>query len=245
MTMLNQRVLRVVAWIFVAMLVVGVVAVLAVRQIVLGGTPTIHHSLTPLPLVACVATPSSVDQQAFVIDQRASSASYQAHFLVEGNAVPGTVTGITGDVSGGILVSTVSSPTIEALQVVVDLRTLDSGAPQRDDHVRNDTFQVDTYPLATFSAQDATVLSGRYTEGQTVSFQLPGNLTMHGVTRPVTFAMQGTLSRGTISGSGTTSIHIADWEMQQPEITSVLTVTIQPDITLAIRFVAHRGTCAG
>src|SRR5260221_11802703 len=127
MTMMNQRVLRVVAWIFVAMLVVGVVAVLVGRQIVLGGTPTIYHSLTPLPLVAFVATPSSVDQQAFVIDQRASGAPYQAHFLVERNAVPGTVTGITGDVSGGILGSTVSSPTIDALQVAVDLRTPDSG----------------------------------------------------------------------------------------------------------------------
>jgi polyisoprenoid-binding protein YceI len=121
---------------------------------------------------------------------------------------------------------------------------LDSGAPQRDDHVRNDTLQVSKYPVATFVAGNAPILTGNYTDGQSVSFQLPGSLTLHGVTRTVTFDMQGTLTAGTISGFGTTVIHIADYQMQPPQITSVVTVTIQKDIGLRLDFVAHANQCA-
>jgi polyisoprenoid-binding protein YceI len=222
-------------------------AALAVRQFVFGGTPTIHRSATPLPSATCVATPSQANQLAFAIDSEHSSASYVAHFLVQGTAVPGTVTGVTGDIGGSFLISAPSSPKIvmQTMQVVVDLRTLDSGAPARDDHVRNDTFEVDKYPLAKFTAQSVTVLSAPYVDGQTLTFNLPGNLTMHGETRAVTFEMQGKATHGTIMGTGTTVVHIQDWNMKDPEITSVLTIAIQPDIALTIKFVAHEVTCVG
>jgi polyisoprenoid-binding protein YceI len=127
--------------------------------------------------------------------------------------------------------------------IVVDLRTLDSGSAERDDHVRNDTFEVSKYPFATFVAHDAPILTGSYTQGQTVRFKLVGDLTLHGVTRPVTFDVQGKLLGDVVTGSGTTVIQIEDYQMKQPEITSVVTVTIDKDIGLMIDFVAQRESC--
>jgi hypothetical protein len=86
-------------------------------------------------------------------------------------------------------------------------------------------------------------LSGPYVDGQTLTFNLPGYLTMHGETRAVTFELRGKATQGTITGTGTTVVHIQDWNMKDPEITSVL--TIQPDIALMINFVAHQVTCVG
>ncbi len=73
---------------------------------------------------------------------------------------------------------------------------------------------------------------------------LRGALTLHGVTRPVTFAMNATLQGETLTGSGTAHVHTTDFGMKQPQITSVVHVTIADDIALSITFVAHSTTCA-
>lgn len=141
--------------------------------------------------------------RAFRVVTQQSNASYEAHFLVAGQTVPGTVTGITGDVSGEFLLTADDRPIITSMRVIVDLRTLDSGASERDDHVRSDTLEVNKYPYAIFSVMNARVLPGRYNEGQMVSFTLKGNLTLHGVTRPATFDMQGELTNNMVMGSAT------------------------------------------
>jgi len=86
----------------------------------------------------CATITTSSGLRAFRIDSQKSDASYEAHFLVEGQTVPGTVMGITGDVSGEFLLTSDNHPTITALKIVIDLRTLDSGSSDRDDHVRSD-----------------------------------------------------------------------------------------------------------
>ncbi len=239
---------RIVAGSAAMLLVVLLVAVLVVRQVVFGGTPTIHHSVSESSPTVCATIASAPGMRTFAISTQQSSASYTAHFRAEGQPVPGTVTGVTGDVSGGFVVTSDpasdANPTIRSLMIVVDLRTLDSGSAERDDHVRNDTFEVSKYPFATFVVHDSPILTGNYTQGQTIHFNLTGDLLLHGVTRPVTFDVQGKLLDDLVTGSGTTVIHIEDYQMKQPEITSVVTVTIDKDIGLMISFVAQRETCA-
>jgi polyisoprenoid-binding protein YceI len=189
---------------FVALLLIGaLVIVVVIRQIVFGGTPTIHRTAT-VPVVAaspCATIDASSGLRAFRVVTQQSDASYEAHFLAAGQAVPGTVTGITGDVSGEFLLTADGHPIISSMKVVVDLRMLDSGAPERDDHVRNDTLEVNKYPYAIFTVMDAQALPGSYREGQMVSFKLRGSLTLHGVTRPTTFDMQGQLAKDMVRGS--------------------------------------------
>ncbi len=238
--MSRQRLSAVVATSLVVIILIGF---LVARQLVFGGTPTIHRTANQGSPVPCANSTSVPGENTFAVDPQQSKASYTAHFQAAGQDLPGTVTGVTGDVTGSLAVTTGANPEIRSLMVTIGLSTLDSGAPQRDDHVRNDTLQVSKYPVATFVSAKAPILAGNYADGQSVSFKLPGSLTMHGVTRSVTFDMQGALSAGTISGFGTTVIHIADYQMQPPQITSVVTVTIQKDIGLRIDFVAHANQC--
>jgi polyisoprenoid-binding protein YceI len=226
-----------------SLVVIILISFLVVRQLVFGGTPTIHRTAKQGSPVPCASATGVPGEKTFAVDPRQSKATYTAHFQAAGQDLPGTVTGVTGDVTGTLNVSTGANPEIRSLVVTIGLATLNSGAPQRDDHVRNDTLQVSKYPVATFVAANAPILAGNYTNGQSASFKLPGLLTLHGVTRSVTFDMQGALAAGTISGFGTTVIHIADYQMQQPQITSVVTVTIQKDIGLRIDFVAHANQC--
>ena len=229
----------------VAFLLIGVlVIVVVIRQIVFGGTPTIHRSATePVGASPCATIAASSGLRAFQVVTQQSDASYKAHFLVAGQTLPGTVTGITGDVSGEFLLTADEHPIITSMKVIVDLRTLDSGAPERDDHVRNDTLEVNKYPYAIFTVTDTQVLPGSYHEGQMVSFKLKGSLTLHGVTRPTTFDMQGQLTTDTVMGSATALIHLQDFNMKTPMTTAAVTITVSKDITLTIHYTGQRESC--
>jgi polyisoprenoid-binding protein YceI len=128
---------------------------------------------------------------------------------------------------------------------MVDLRTLTSGAAERDAHVRTDTFETDKYPFATFVASNAQALPDVYSAGQQVTFPLAGDLTLHGVTRPTSFSVTGQLAHSTLTGAASATIHLQDFAMKPPQTTAIVKITVSDDILLRINFTATTGSCAG
>jgi polyisoprenoid-binding protein YceI len=64
----------------------------------------------------------------------------------------------------------------------IELASIDTNNPQRDDDLRSaNFFETDTYPTMTFRST-----SIRHSED---GFDVDGELTLHGVTRPVTLAL--------------------------------------------------------
>lgn len=90
-----------------------------------------------------------------------------------------TVRGRFGTVSG--TAETGADGTLERIDVTIDARTIDTGEPQRDAHLRSaDFLDVEAYPHITFRSTDVRRLrDGRY--------RITGDLTIRGQTRPVTF----------------------------------------------------------
>ena len=69
------------------------------------------------------------------------------------------------------------------VEAVIDASTVDTRMPARDEHLRSaDFFDVQKYPSLTFSS---TRIQGSRDDG----FDLSGYLTIHGVTRDVTFSV--------------------------------------------------------
>lgn len=65
------------------------------------------------------------------------------------------------------------------VEVTVDLASVDTTDPQRDAHLRSaDFFDVDSFPTMTFRSTRILSVDGD-------CFRLDGDLTLHGVTRPV------------------------------------------------------------
>jgi polyisoprenoid-binding protein YceI len=64
--------------------------------------------------------------------------------------------------------------------VTIDPATIDTREPQRDAHLKSaDFFDVEKFPTLTFRSTPVSDVDG-------TDFQLTGELTLHGVTRPVT-----------------------------------------------------------
>lgn len=86
--------------------------------------------------------------------------------------VRGRFTGIDGAVD---IAEPVEASTIE---VVIDMASVESGSPDRDDHLRSsDLFDVHRHPTATFRSTRIEAAGERG--------QIHGDLTIKGVTRPV------------------------------------------------------------
>ncbi|MCF6433589.1 YceI family protein [Leisingera sp. MMG026] len=73
-----------------------------------------------------------------------------------------------------------------SLNAVVDATSIHSGVAALDDHIKNaDFLEVETYPEITFESASVTRTGDKTAD-------ITGNLTMHGVTKPVT--LQATLT---------------------------------------------------
>ena len=72
------------------------------------------------------------------------------------------------------------NPEASSVDVTIQVNSIDSGVDRFDDHLRSaDWFDAETYPTITFSSTDLRQVLG--TKGQ-----MTGDLTMMGVTKPVT-----------------------------------------------------------
>ncbi|WP_376796662.1 YceI family protein [Thermogemmatispora sp.] len=73
------------------------------------------------------------------------------------------------------------NPANSKITAQADAASIDTGQPDRDQHLRSaDFFEVEKYPTITFVSTKIEPLGGN-------EYRVTGDLTMHGVTRPVTF----------------------------------------------------------
>jgi polyisoprenoid-binding protein YceI len=77
-----------------------------------------------------------------------------------------------------------SNPSASTVEVTIKTASIDSNHAERDKHLRDKDFlEVDKYPEATF-------VSTGYTENDDKTAVLSGDLTLRGVTRPVSIAVK-------------------------------------------------------
>jgi polyisoprenoid-binding protein YceI len=106
-----------------------------------------------------------------------------------------------------------NDPAASKVEVTIRTASIDSNHAERDKHLRGEDFlDVDKYPQAKF-------VSTAYQENEDKTATLSGELTLHGVTRPVTIAVKpvghgpdpwGGKRRGF---EGTTTLKLADYNI--------------------------------
>src|SRR5579863_3960954 len=85
---------------------------------------------------------------------------------------------------GGTIVMNDADVTKSTVNITVDVSTVDTGVPPRDNDLKSaHFFDATQFPTATFVSTSVAKSGG----GPTVV----GNLTLHGVTKPVTLAVEG------------------------------------------------------
>jgi polyisoprenoid-binding protein YceI len=101
------------------------------------------------------------------------------HLMI--SKVHGTLSGITGTVTG-----TKENPEITTVDVTIPLSTFSTSNEQRDGHVKSaDFLDVEKYPELTFKSTSVKDLGGD-------KYEVVGDFTLHGVTKPVTLKVEAT-----------------------------------------------------
>ncbi|HEU4724338.1 MAG TPA: YceI family protein [Candidatus Eisenbacteria bacterium] len=133
-------------------------------------------SLLTSALVAAALTLSATAQAAtWTIDPAHSSVGFSIRHIF--SKVPGGF-----DKFSGTIEYDPANPTAASVKVDIDPASINTKTAQRDNHLRSaDFFDVATYPTMSF-------VSTKVTKGEGNALSVEGNLTMHGVTKPVTLA---------------------------------------------------------
>lgn len=96
-----------------------------------------------------------------------------------------TIEGVTSRIDGNIDVDLADAATA-AGQFEVDLSTVKTGIDMRDQHMRERFVHTDSFPKATFQLKKVTKTGARsLPDSQPVDIEAEGEMTIHGVTKPV------------------------------------------------------------
>lgn len=171
----------------------------------------------------------------FTIIPEESEASFSLGEILRG--APKTVVGVTDQVAGELAVDVSDLGTAEVGEVRINARTLVTDSDNRNRAIRNRILFTDSYEFITFTPTSVNGLSGSAAVGDTLTFEIEGDLTIRDTTLPVVFETTATLvADDRVEGTASTVVAHADFGLVIPSVQSV--ADVDEEVTLAIDFVA-------
>lgn len=128
-----------------------------------------------------------------------------------GRKVTGKHDGTFGAYNGYLIVDTTG---VQAVKITFDTRTITSDTPRLTEHLKSaDFFAVEQYPEAVFESTSIAPLADSVdvATGQHTQFTVTGNLTMHGVTKSVSFPASIRKSPSSVAARAEFAINRKDW----------------------------------
>jgi polyisoprenoid-binding protein YceI len=175
-----------------------------------------------------------VAAQTYSIDSAHSAAQFSVKHLMVSN-VRGEFNKMTGSVTWDD-----KNPGVVAIEATIDVNTISTREPKRDEHLKSaDFFDAAKYPTITFKSTKAWKSAGKY--------MVAGDLTLHGVTQPVTLTLDGPtpevkdpwglLRRG---ASATTTINRKDFGLTWNKALETGGVMVGEDVQITLDIEATR-----
>ena len=170
----------------------------------------------------------------YSIDPNHSSAQFTVRHLMVSN-VKGAFSKVTGTINYDP--TNLAASSVEA---IIDASTVDTRQPQRDADLRSPNFfDVAKYPTITFKSTQF------YREGN--QLKVKGDLTMHGVTKPVVLDVDGPTpeikdpwGNQRVGASISTKINRHDWGLNYSKLMETGGAMVGDEITISIDLEAVR-----
>ncbi len=131
-----------------------------------------------------------------------------------------TAVGRTTKISGSV---TISGSSVTAATFTVGMASVESDQSERNAQFDGRIMNVAQYPTATLKLTGPIVLGTIPSLGSKASYTATGELTMHGVTRNVTFPMTAERSSGVIYVLADIPIVFAKWNIANPSVGGFVT----------------------
>lgn len=167
-------------------------------------------------------------------------ARYKVREQLAGVNFPSDAVGTTEAVHGTLIVNPDGTIDTAASKITVDLKTITSDQSMRDGYIQNRTLETEKFPTLEFVPKRATGLPSPLPSGMgaQAGFQLVGDMTLHGVTKEVTWNVVATFGNETVAGRATTNFDFATFNLTKPSLARLLSV--DDNIELEIEFRCKR-----
>jgi polyisoprenoid-binding protein YceI len=185
-------------------------------------------SLKPAVAALVLAAPSFAFAAEYEIDSNHSSAQFAVKHMMVSN-VRGYFSKVTG--KANIDEKDITKSTVDAS---IDASTVDTKMADRDEHLRgSEFFDVAKFPSITFKSTKV--------EQAGSNLKVSGNLTIHGVTKPVVLdvegfttemkALDGNIKRG---GTATTKINRKDFGLGWNKVLEAGGMAVSEEVSISI-----------
>ena len=193
---------------------------------------------TPIATASAVPTPtlSASGPRTFTVDASSKATVRVREVLAQIRAPGDAVLGATG-LKGSFTLNTDGSFSANS-KINIELTGLASDQRLRDQYIKDNVLTTRQFPTAVFVPAKASGLSLPLPASGDLKFTLTGEMTIHGTTKTVSFAVTATRvgSKLTATATADPSWKFADFGMTVPRTASVLSV--EDDIRLEIALVA-------
>ncbi|AEI66185.1 YceI family protein [Corallococcus macrosporus] len=185
-------------------------------------------SLMSLTAAAFLSLPALAATTEYELDSTNSVALFSVKHMMVSN-VRGTFTKVTG--TAHIDEKDLTKSKVEA---TIDATTVNTNDAKRDEHLRApDFFDTAKYPTITFKSTKVEKARG--------GLKVTGNLTLHGVTKPVVLDVEGftTVSKDPYGntkrgGSATTKINRKDFGLSWNDVLETGGVAVGEEVTITL-----------
>jgi polyisoprenoid-binding protein YceI len=180
------------------------------------------HSPAPSAAPARPAAEGAVVR--YVVAPEGNEARYFAREQLAGVSFPNDAIGVTKKVTGTLVLDAAGRVVPGESKFIVDVTQLKSDRDRRDGYVQRRTLETAKFPTVDLVPEEVRGLQSPLPDSGRATFQLLGDLTVKGVTRPTTWEVSARFRGDTISGTASTGFTFDDFGMEKPSVPIVLSV---------------------
>ncbi|PWH19498.1 MAG: hypothetical protein DDG58_04845 [Ardenticatenia bacterium] len=201
------------------------------------GTPSVAAQATPTRTPTLPPRPLTGRTETFAIVPEESMLTYTiTQVLLDEGGRTEQVVGRTRQLAGQFALNYDDPRNSGFGMITANLNTLTSDNPERDEALRSNWLEFARFPLAYFLVREVRNFPPDFQPAKPLDFQLVGDLTLKGVTRPTTWDTTAALYLDRLKGTATTRINLADFGIPLPLVPGLIEVTDGVTVTLEYTF---------
>jgi polyisoprenoid-binding protein YceI len=180
------------------------------------------------------SAPSQSAALRLVLASTGNAARYRVRERLMGHDFDNDAIGETKSLTGAISFDSNGKVIRDVSKFTVDAGSFVSDKDRRDGFVRGRLLEADEYPMVLLVPTTVRGMTIPLPATGSRPFEMTGDLTVRGVTRPTTWNGTVQFKDGTVSGSAATAFTFGDIQMEQPRVPVLLSVA--DTIRLEINF---------
>ena len=171
----------------------------------------------------------------FIVAPTGNQARYRVREQLVGVDLPNDAVGVTHDITGMLIVTDKGVVVGDSSRIVVNLTNIRSDKDRRDGFIKHRTMETDKFPTVELVPRTFVGLVAK-PGAAPKTFNLVGDLTVHGVTHPTTWKVSAHDDGADVIGTATTAFTFKDFALDQPKVSVVLSVSDTIKLEYDFRF---------